>query len=278
MKWRGWTIPDRDLKAWLCPVFHPSYVERMEWDPAVSTIYLQDLKRGLKCLDLPLSSAQSAQDEQECIEIIEDQNVLFNRLKEIRKNKRLFAFDLETTGLKPHGARHRIVTCAISTSPDNVFSFMFPEEGTKARKLLCRIMQDEQIKKIAHNMVFEHSWMENKAQCQVRGWYWDSMLAAHVLDNRPGITGLKFQAYVNFGIIEYDSFTGPYLSRVEARNANSLNRIHELLRTSRGKKELLFYNAMDALLTHRLALIQMKKMEEGNENSRSVSRTSLDNS
>jgi uracil-DNA glycosylase family 4 len=28
MKWRGWTIPDRDFKAWICPTFHPSYVSR----------------------------------------------------------------------------------------------------------------------------------------------------------------------------------------------------------------------------------------------------------
>ena len=86
------------------------------------------------------------------------------------------------------------------------------------------------------------------------------MLAAHVLDNRPGITGLKFQSYINFGIIEYDSLISPYLRGVEANNANSLNRIYNLLKTRKGRKDLLFYNAMDALLTYRLALIQMEKM------------------
>ena len=29
-KWRGWTIPDRDFKAWICPTFHPSYVDRKQ--------------------------------------------------------------------------------------------------------------------------------------------------------------------------------------------------------------------------------------------------------
>jgi len=47
-KWRGWTIPDRDFKAWLCPTFHPSYVNRMDRQE-VDTIWEQDLKRAFPC-------------------------------------------------------------------------------------------------------------------------------------------------------------------------------------------------------------------------------------
>ena len=30
--WRGWTIPDREFGAWVCPTFHPSFIERQEGD------------------------------------------------------------------------------------------------------------------------------------------------------------------------------------------------------------------------------------------------------
>ena len=36
-KWRGWQIPDRTFNAWMCPIFHPSYVEKS--DSEVKTIW-----------------------------------------------------------------------------------------------------------------------------------------------------------------------------------------------------------------------------------------------
>jgi uracil-DNA glycosylase len=47
-RWRGLTIPDTELGAYLCPTYHPSYVERIEAQtPAVDVIWTRDLKRAL---------------------------------------------------------------------------------------------------------------------------------------------------------------------------------------------------------------------------------------
>ena len=78
------------------------------------------------------------------------------------------------------------------------------------------------------------------------------MQAAHVLDNRPGITGLKFQAYVNMGQPPYDDKVGSYL---KSAGSSIPNRIHEV-----DPKELLLYGGLDSLLEFRLAKIQMRRM------------------
>ena len=52
-KWRGFTIPDRDFKAWVCPTFHPSYVERSDGGE-VETIWAQDLEQAIKKVNEPL--------------------------------------------------------------------------------------------------------------------------------------------------------------------------------------------------------------------------------
>jgi len=52
-KWRGFTIPDQHFKAWLCPTFHPSYIERQQDSLELETIWMQDLKKAIKKIDEP---------------------------------------------------------------------------------------------------------------------------------------------------------------------------------------------------------------------------------
>jgi hypothetical protein len=108
-------------------------------------------------------------------------------------------------------------------------------------------------------MKFEDTWAAWRLGVHVGGWAWDTMLAAHVLDNRPGISGLKFQAYVRYGIGGYNTEVKPYLES-PGKNGNAHNRIEELIKTATGRQRLLVYCGMDALLERRLALDQMKEM------------------
>ena len=81
------------------------------------------------------------------------------------------------------------------------------------------------------------------------------MQAAHILDNRPGITGLKFQSYVQFGVLGYDDDAAPYL---KSADSYGVNRIMELIGTKEGSQKLLLYNGIDSLMAYRLALPQME--------------------
>jgi len=247
-KWRGWTIPDRDFKAWLCPTFHPSYVNRMDRQE-VDTIWEQDLKRAFSLLDMPFPDFP---DETEQIQIIDNPDLL-------EPFPELVAFDYETTGLKPHARGHRIVCTSVAYNENYAVAFMMPS-NPRDRTRFVTMLRDKSIAKMAHNMKFEEAWSRVRLRQPVQNWHWDSMLAAHVLDNRPKITGLKFQVYVHFGVVDYDSEISFYLKAKDNKNANAYNRVMDLLKKPAGKKKLLTYCALDSLFEYKLAMKQMRQM------------------
>jgi hypothetical protein len=117
---------------------------------------------------------------------------------------------------------------------------------------LVELLGNPKIGKVIANMKFEITWAEVILKCKVENIIWDTMLMTHVMDNRQGITGLKFMTYVTLGVIDYSSEIEPYLKGVEEKNANSLNRVLELVSTESGKSQLLKYNALDAINEYRL--------------------------
>jgi hypothetical protein len=80
------------------------------------------------------------------------------------------------------------------------------------------------------------------------------MVQAHVLDGRPGIAGLKFQAFVTLGQPDYDSAVKPYLDS-RKKGGNSPNRVKMV-----DFKTLAGYCGGDSLLTWLLADKQRKQL------------------
>jgi uracil-DNA glycosylase family 4 len=263
-RWRGWTIPDRKANAWACPLFHPSYLLRVRngEDRALGAeaVFDADLERALGTL----GSAVPANPirEEELVKVVRDGAELNHWLSWLSRHyeehpRDLLTIDLETTGLKPQREGHRIVSCALSWGPDECVAFPWPEDRSALRRI-TRLLGNEGIGKVAANLPFEDRWLTHFG-LPVRGWRWDTLLAAHVQDNRERVTGLKFQAYVQFGVIGYDDDAGPWIRATAAEEkehgANAFNRMLEFL--VREPEKLLRYNGMDALLEHRLALRQM---------------------
>jgi DNA polymerase I len=245
-KWRGWTIPDQDFKAWICPVFHPSFIMRSNADELI-TVWKNDLERAFAKLDSRFP-------------VYKEPNIKYiSDLSELNEIENEETIDYETTGLKPQAEGHEIICCSVATNENDVYVFMMPEDPSQ-RQYYIRTLTNRRIKKMAHNMRFEHEWSKEILGATVKNWYWDSMLAAHVLDNRGGISGLKFQTYVNFGIIDYSSDVDKWLSAVESKNGNSLNRIKELIQTNSGRQKLMKYCAKDSTHQYRLAMKQINSM------------------
>ncbi len=250
VKWRGFVIPDRATKAWVAPLFHPSYViksvskKSFQYNPVIGMIFDQDLERALTQKSFP-----PFESEKDIVQIITNPDDLLKELKKINRNKPPVAFDFETTGLKPHAKGHKIISCALSTNLRHSIAFPMPLQGPAAKQLRM-LLEDSAIPLRAHNIKFETSWAKVRFRTIVRGWEWDSMLAAHILDNRKGITGLKFQVYVNFGVVDYSSHMSNYLKG--DGGANSLNRIKEA-----SLRDVLLYNGLDSLFQFRLSSNQM---------------------
>ena len=259
-KWRGWQIPDRDLRAWVCPVFHPSFVERSQGQQEVETIWEKDIGEALLCLDKKFPDFQ---EDKRNITFVEPDEVkpLLDSFPDKYAGEIAY-IDYETTGIKPHARGHRIVCTAIAPEPHKAFVFMGPK--TKIQKqALAGFLSSPMIGKAAANMKFEHVWSMIKLGVETNPWIWDTMQAAHVLDNRPGITSLKFQAYVQLGVVDYDSHISPFLSGrapgEDPKSSNAINRIFELVERD-GGKELMTYCALDAMYEHQLGLIQMERL------------------
>jgi len=250
-KWRGWTIPDRDMKAWLCPVFSPEFVDEKS-TPEADTIWGQDLHRAIGLLDKPLPGFHNDADDVEIIDLADwGKSTLY-------PTPELAAFDYETTGLKPHGNGHQIVCASICYNVNHSQVFLMPP--TKAeRRPFTDFLANAEIRKMAHNMKFEQAWSFVRLRQNVEGWEWDSMLAAHILDNRSYTTGLKFQAYVQFGVVDYDEEVSPYLRGTE-KNANGHNRVLEMIQNPALRRKLLVYCGLDSLYEFRLGLLQRRLM------------------
>jgi DNA polymerase I-like protein with 3'-5' exonuclease and polymerase domains len=78
------------------------------------------------------------------------------------------------------------------------------------------------------------------------------MLCAHVLDTRQKFTGLKFQAFTQFGVRPYDKYIKQFLTD---RKGTGFNRIDEAPLDS-----LLLYGGMDVVLTEKLYRKQLDQM------------------
>jgi uracil-DNA glycosylase family 4 len=248
-KWRGFVIPDQELRCWIAPVFAPSYVKQSE-RPEVELVWKQDLRNALEHLD---------KDFPIYVEPLIIETLDLSALNGIENNSTI-AFDYETTGLKPHAEGHRIVCCSVAVDADTVYVFAMPK-SVEAREPFIKLLKNRYIKKVAANMKYEETWSWVKLKTRVKGWFHDTMQAAHILDNRTGITGLKFQVYINFGVIDYSSTVSPWLQAVDSKNANSKNRLEEYFATKEGRRETLKYCGLDAINEFRLAEKQIKEIE-----------------
>ncbi len=241
-KWSGFIIPDQDYDSFICPLYHPKYVLDME-RPDLEKKWKEGLANAIKYLNKKVPTYKNLEKN---IEIVDDIS-FFNKMQ-----PKYMAFDYETTGLQPYEKGHKIICASVSFDGKKAYGFMTTDK--EKIKPFIRLLRNPKILKLAHNMKFEDTWTNIIFKTKVRGWYWDSMIAAHIIDNRTGISGLKFQVFVNFGISDYDSDINPYLHAVRG----SFNKVEHLIKNGMGKKKLLIYCGLDSLLQYKLAMKQMK--------------------
>ncbi len=246
-KWRGWVIPDQEYNAWVIPTFHPSYVARIESREA-NTVWEQDLKEVARSVGVDVPRYFEPK-----LHFIEDLSIL-----DQYQNAEKMAFDYETNRLNPRKKGSRIISASCAFDDQEAYSFLMPKT-VAGRRPFINLLKNPDIKKMAHNFKFEHNWTLHCYGVEVQNWYWDSMLAAHQLDNRAAVTGLKFQTYVNFGVIYGDEVI-QYL-RKDEKSEEGFNRIYDLLEEPGGPEKLLKYGGQDSHYEFRLANSQLVQLD-----------------
>jgi uracil-DNA glycosylase family 4 len=259
-KWQGWSIPDREWNAWVCPTFTPSYVKQEQdrnKETEVPVIWRRDIQNAISLLDVPFPAYK---DEATQIEIVEEPRLVRKLLKDLNRQTSLLAFDIEATGLRPFNISLHEIACISFCNNDDVAYVIPAPKDTRTIQLLTTLLENPAIPKTAANMKYENLWMDVMYNIHVTPWQWDTMLAAHLLDNRPGVTGLKFQAYVNFGTLGYEQEINPFL---ESPDSTVTNRVMELMADRVWRHKLMTYCGIDSLVERRLAVAQMRKIQGG---------------
>lgn len=252
-RWRGWRIPSPVCNAMLCPTYHPSFVLRMarkceyKRERNVSEVLFQ---RDLELAFAEPRRPPGAVDWRKRVALASASEAVC-ALEGLSEYDGLVAFDYETTGLKPHRAGHRIVCCSLSWKPRSAIAFML---DAKVKPALRRFLKGA-ARKVAANLQFEDEWSRVALGVEVRNWHHDTMLAAHVLDNRKGaVCGLKFQAYVNFGEGGYTEGVGALKGKRKG-SPNDFNNIGSI-----PEDELLLYCGMDSMFEWMLAARQLRQL------------------
>lgn len=249
-RWAGWCIPCHEFNAWVCPTWHPSYILR-EDDPVLNRQFEEHLKAAVAHTDHPWPAGPPnwATDVRR---VLDPARAALWLRQAARRNDGAVAWDYETNMLKPDGPDARIVSCAVAwgrAQPERCIAFPWHGEAIMAMGELLR----SPMPKIASNLKFEDRWTRREFGHRVRGWAWDTMLAAHVLDNRPAITSVKFQAFVRLGVPAWNEKIEPFL---KTRGDSTINRILKEIDID----DLLVYNGLDALLEFRVAVSQIEEL------------------
>lgn len=246
--WFRWNIPSVKYQAWVCPTLDLTDVRLSERD-AVPRLHLRAHLRAALARNAenpPLVDAAALRNR---VEVITDPKAARLRMKDLARKEGVLGFDYETTGLKPERPEHRIYSVGFSLNGEDTFSCLVDESCHGA---LSRVLQNPRLRKVGSNIKFEERWTLCKLGHPVAGWHWDTMLAAHLDDNRGGIASVKFQAYVLLGFTDY-TYSGlikPYLESKD-QDANGLNNIHRA-----PVRDLLSYGGLDALLEYMVMLKQ----------------------
>lgn len=242
-RWVGWKIPLEN--HWLCPTWHPSYLLRSK-DPVLDKLFSEHLEAAFNINRDPSPKPRF----EDLIEILYDEREIYNALRGMDKQGGWIAFDFETNCLKPDYPKAFIASCAVSNGKRTI---AYPWHG-KAITATHMLLRSRRTRKIGANIKFEQRWCEEKIQTKVRRWGWDIVVAAHALDHRDGVAGVKLQSLVKLGIPTYNSNVDPYLHD----NEGFYNRIKDI-----SSQHLLFYNGMDAILEWKIGMLQMSRMGHG---------------
>lgn len=280
-RWTGWAIPDQELKTMIYPIFNPAYVigsltERKKkmvksgWykDEAGPIWHHSKLSKTEDFLVRKLFYRKQIKNaiaprrfqrlgyDKECSSIL-DVNEAITYLKQLKKEGNHLTFDYETDGLKPHRKGHKILTVSFS---NGILACGMPFfNNVEFRQAFEDIMLDEKIGKIMHNAKYDLIWTKQLLGYWVKNVMFDPMLAAHVLDNRTGITSLKMQAYANFGYI-YDNAVESFMTArpgEDEKNCNAFNMMDQA-----PLEDVCYYNAMDSHFTYKLWELQVSLLNE----------------
>jgi uracil-DNA glycosylase family 4 len=223
-KWRRYVIPFHKYNAWVIPMYHPSYVNRNK-DAKLKMVFESDLQYAASCLSMDRPTPFDYENRVKKLTVFHD---VITELENAHKAETIF-FDYETSSLNPYQKDQKIWSVSFATNSEEAFAFPFHYPGAwdeielSAIELMWKsILEDPDIKKVAHHLKFEDKWGRGVLNVKTQNLHWCTMTTQHILDDRPETTGLKFQAFVRWGVLDYEKETQKYIQETDEKGYNKL--------------------------------------------------------
>ena len=255
-RWRGTCIPDRTFNAFLLPIFSPSAVYDKRHIKNNKTTFQRDLKFAKQCLKREFPTPRP-----EKIVKVTDYEQVISLLTRTLTNEAIFYFDYEANSLLPYMPGFKLLSISFCcdgktayTLPLEYRDFWNASELNAIYDILRKILTSDRIGKIAHNMKYEDLVTRYVLGEKVHPFDWDSELAAHILDNRPKFTALKFQTFLEFGIPPWNNEINPF---IKSGKDNHFNRLESF-----PLDKLLHYGGKDSLYGYWLTEKQEEKFKQ----------------
>lgn len=254
-RWRGLCIPDKEINAWILPMFHPSFINRNE---DTETTFKLDLQNALHQLET--RPDPTFEDYEDKVTILKNFEEISGLLDDILTQKYPIAIDFETSALKPYYPGHNIWSASISIyQSDHAYAFPINYPGIlnddqiwAVKEKLRKIMNDPEIVMVAQNIDMENIWGTKILRAKPQGWLLDTMVYAHVEDERRDYTSLDFQVFLHWGY-EYGSEMDKFKKLAPGSRFNTIHQAPIDM--------LLKYGSKDAYFTMKLAELHWDKME-----------------
>jgi len=247
----GQIIPDLEAGVWVVPLYHPSF---LQYTKDAEAIFAKDLRKAVGWIKRDKELPNVDVD----IKLLTSHEDVITLLKGLSSSK-VIVFDYETNSLFPFKGISKILTISVVGKGNTSYCFPFQyrnhwkkEELEEIENLWKKILVNPSIKKVAHNVKFEDIWSRNILGVVPEGWVWDSMIAAHILNEAPGTTRLKVQTFLNFGYIGYEEEVAPHM---KGRGEFNINTLEEVDFPVLGR-----YNALDSYFTNLLFKKQQRLM------------------
>ena len=253
----GLQIPLHDQNCWVFPMFASEYVAKNKRDENLNKYFTYTLVEALKkCKNLqPLKKLEYLDD----INILTDPKEIIEAMQDIIISRKPSAFDIETSGLNPWVKGHRIFSIGIATEEKTIsFALDYPkaysnDDLNDIWDIVYEYLENKDCPKIAHRTEFEYLWTKVAIQADTKNMYWCTKTTQHILDNRTGITGLKHQCFVRWGVKEFGKAANNYIKSI---GGTAFNKMHLM-----PLMDQLLYVGTDAWMTFHLYQCQKEELK-----------------
>ena len=238
---RGKLFPSPFWNAWVGCLSHPSFVLHGGMEPV-------DFTRDLKTVFEKFANAPASFPslDETYIDTVINPKYLNTLIDQWSKEKTHTNFDYETTQLSPYLEGGELLTCAIADSENHAVFLPLYQLGEADRRGMDEAIRrylTSDISKSIQNATFEFCWSMEILGVEPRNVIWDTMVGAHVVDERKLITNLEFQTFENWGT---DYKSGVDRGDIAGTDGGVLAR----------------YNGLDAITSLSLVGIQKRCMSE----------------